>query len=273
MNSVLARMAAEYPQLYLNPDTDTKEAYCRVVLKGEEPEIRKLDHYTGSLADRDEVLETPAGPVRVVTLGNRQDFELVMRGFLAAKDGPLAPIPESQGAATLTVFNWARIHAHLALFPIDEQTAEFRRFISVRENYLDMLIILSRGPYSNVQASAAGCSREEWLAISDTIRRYHELTHFICRRMYPDDIDPVRDEMVADTVGLYAAYGHFDPELEKLFLGIKGDLYIGGRLENYTKDAGNLVGLISNELGQYKNVIDAHRGEEPFSLIPALMGK
>ena len=68
--------------------------------------------------------------------------------------------------------------------------------------------MLSWGPYSGVSAEAAGCSEEEWLALSDTIRRYHELTHVICRRLYPEDVDPVRDELIADAVGLYAAYGY-----------------------------------------------------------------
>lgn len=273
MSAVLSGLAADYPLLYLNPDTDKQESYRRVVLKGEDPEVKSLDHYAGSPVDQDEIFDTPAGPVRVVTLGNRRDFELVMRGFMAAKDGPLVPVPESQGAATLTAFNWPRIHAYLEQFPLEEKAAQFKRFISVRENYLDMLIILSRGPYSNAPASAAGCSEEEWLELSDTIRRYHELTHVICRRMYPDDIDPVRDEMVADAVGLYAAYGDFDPEMEKLFLGIRGDKYIGGRLENYTKEAEKIAGLISTELDLYKGMIDAHKGADPFALIPVLMEK
>ena len=101
--SVLEHLAADYPQLYLNPDTDSQEAYRRVVLRGEEPERKILSHYRGDPADREEIADTPAGQVRVVTLGNRQDFELALRSLMAAKDGPLVPIPESQGAAMLTV--------------------------------------------------------------------------------------------------------------------------------------------------------------------------
>ena len=221
MTNVLERLAADYPQLYLNPDTDSQEAYRRVVLRGETPQTKSLAHYRGDRADRDEIADTPAGCVRVVTLGNRQDFELALRSLMAAKDGPLVPIPESQGAAMLTVFNWPRIHAHLALYPEEERAAEFKRFTAVRENYVDMLVLLSRGPYSRVDAAAVGETEEEWLGHSDTIRRYHELTHVICRRLYPGDVAPVRDELVADAVGLTAAYGCFDPETEKLFLGIR----------------------------------------------------
>ena len=270
-SDILAVLAADYPQLYLDPDRDEQETYRRVVLRGEEPEKTCLDHYAGDAHDRMETVDTPAGPVRVVTLGSRRDFELVLRGLMAAKNGPKAPIPASQGAAMLTVFNWPRIHAHIAQFPPEEQAAEFRRFTSVKTNYLDMLVVLSRGSYSGVSAEAAGCSEEEWLALSGTIRRYHELTHVICRRLYPDDIDPIRDELIADAVVLYAAYGRFDPEKEKLFLGVKGGRYVGGRLENYTPEPEKLAGPVSAELDRIKSIVDAQPGAEPFALIPVLM--
>jgi hypothetical protein len=197
MSDILAALAGEYPQLYLNPDSDAQETYRHVVLRGEEPETTRLDHYRGSEFDRMETVDTPAGPVRVVTLGGRRDFEIAVRGLMAAKNGPLAPIPESQGTAMLTVFNWPRIRAHLAAFPEEEQAAEYKRFTSVKVNYTDMLVVLSRGPYSGVSASAMWLTEGEWLARSDTIRRYHELTHVICRRLYQEDVDPVRDELEA----------------------------------------------------------------------------
>jgi len=273
MSDILAALAGEYPQLYLNPDSDAQETYRHVVLRGEEPETTRLDHYRGSEFDRMETVDTPAGPVRVVTLGDRRDFEIAVRGLMAAKNGPLAPIPESEGAAMLTVFNWPRIRAHLAAFPEEEQAAEYKRFTSVKVNYTDMLVVLSRGPYSGVSASAMGLTEGEWLARSDTIRRYHELTHVICRRMYPEDVDPVRDELIADAVGLYAAFGRFDPETEKRFLGVKDGRYVGGRLENYTDEPEKLAGQVGAALDRIKQVIDAQPGAEPFTLIGALMDK
>lgn len=269
--SVLETLAADYPLLYLNPDTDTQETYRFVVLRGGEPETMRLDHYARDAHDRLETVDTPAGPVRVVTLGNRRDFELVLRGFMAAKSGPLAPIPESQGAAMMTVFNWPRIRAHLAQYPEAERTAEFKRFTAVKENYTDMLVVLSRGPYSHVDAAAAGLSEDEWLDRSDAIRRYHELTHVICRRQYPDDVDAVRDELVADAVGLYAASGRFDPALEARFLGIQAGRYVGGRLGNYTDAPDALAEQITGALARMERCVDARAGAAPFDLIPALM--
>ena len=269
--SVLAHLASEYPQLYLNPDTDTQEAYRRVVLRGETPQTKSLAHYRGDRADRDEIADTPAGCVRVVTLGNRQDFELALRSLMAAKDGPLTPIPASQGAAMLTLFNWPRIHAHLARFPEEERAAEFKRFTAVRENYVDMLVLLSRGPYSHVDAATMGETEEEWLGHSDAIRRFHELTHVICRRQYPGDVAPIRDELAADAVGLIAAYGRFDPETEKLFLGIRDGRYTGGRLGNYTDTPEALVGAVCAALERIRATVEKQAGTEPFRLIPALM--
>ncbi|MBO4331189.1 MAG: hypothetical protein J5827_03855 [Oscillospiraceae bacterium] len=271
--AVLKTLSEDYPLLYLDPDSDTQETYRRVVLRGEEPQTKDLGHYRGSELDRIETADTPAGPVRAVTLGDRRDFELVLRGFMAAKNGPEAPIPDSQGAAMLTVFNWPRIRSHLAAFPQEERGAEFKRFTAVKSNYTDLLVVLSRGEYSGVSASAMGLSQTEWLALSDTIRRYHELTHVICRRLYPNDIEPVRDELTADAVGLYAAFGSFDAEKEKLFLGIRDGHYVGGRLENYSDEPEKLTAQVCGELERISGVIDALSGAEPFDLIPALMSR
>lgn len=271
MTDVLERLAAEYHQLYLNPDTDTQETYRRVVLRGEEPETKSLDHYRGDPGDREEIADTPVGGVRVVTLGSRQDFELVLRGLMAAKDGPKAVIPASQGAGMLTVFNWPCIHAHLEKFPEEERAAELKRFTAVKENYIDRLVVLSRGPYSGVPASAVGAGEDEWLDLSDTIRRFHELTHVICRRLYPGDVEPIRDELVADAVGLYAAFGRFEPETEKRFLGIRDGSYFGGRLGNYTESPEALTAPVCAAIERIKKKTDALSGAEPFDLIPALL--
>ena len=271
MAGVLEHLAAEYPQLYLNPDTDTQESYRRVVLRGEEPESKSLAHYRGDPGDREEIADTPVGSVRVVTLGNRQDFELVLRGLMAAKDGPKAPIPASQGASMLTVFNWPRIHAHLAKFPEEERAAELKRFTAAKENYIDRLVLLSRGPYSGVPASAVGVGEDEWRALSDTIRRFHELTHVICRRLYPGDVEPIRDELVADAVGLCAAFGRFDPDIEKRFLGIRNGQYTGGRLGNYTESPKAQTAPVCAALARIKEKTDVLSEAEPFALIPALM--
>ena len=134
-----------------------------------------------------------------------------------------------------------------------------------------MLVVLSRGPYSNVDAVTAGCGADEWLELSDTIRRYHELTHVICRRKYPEDVNAVRDELVADAVGLYAAFGYFNVEMEKQFLGITGEQYTGGRLGNYTDEPEKIIKIVCGALDQIKKIADGKDWAGPFDLIPELM--
>ena len=145
------------------------------------------------------------------------------------------------------------------------------RFTSVRANYTDLLVILSRGPYSGVDAAEAGYTEEEWLDLSSVIRRFHELTHVICRRLYPDDVDPVRDELIADAVGMYAAFGRFDPEKELLFLGIRGGHYAGGRLGIYTDEPDRLAKPVCAAADRVKALTDSREWADPFDLIPALM--
>ena len=83
-------------------------------------------------------------------------------------------------------------------------------------------------------------------------------------------LDPVRDELIADAVGLYAAFGRFDPEKDKLFLGVRDGHYIGGRLENYCDNATQLAGPVSEMLGRFCGIIGEHPDAAPFDLIPVL---
>ena len=271
MLHVIRQLADEYDVLYLDPDKESIDTFRSVVLKGAEPETKSLDHYEGDARDTLETVDTPAGPVKAVTLWNRRDFETTMRSFFAAKNGPLAEIPRTQGAAMITVFNWHRIKDHLALFPEEQQGEEFKKFTQVKSNYIDNLVVLSVGPYSNVKASLAGHSEDEWLIYSDRIRRNHELTHFICRKLYPDNIDEIRDELIADTIGLYAAYGELDPDKIRLFLGIRDGKYIGGRLENYTDDAVGITDSVNKQIDEIASKVEKAGKVKPFDLIPVLM--
>lgn len=269
--SVFSVLAQDYPVLFLDPDRDDGETYRQVMLRGIVPTNASLAHYRGDPHDRLETADTPAGKVRIVTLGNRRDFELVLRGLMAARDGPRAEVPAYLGASTLTTFNWRRIREHLAAFPEAERPAEFKRFIFVGDNYRDQLVLLSRGPYSHVEAAAVGHSEEEWTKLSDTIRRYHELTHVICRRLYPENIEALRDELIADAMGLYAAYGRYDADKARLFLGLRGGKYIGGRMEHYTNEPERLAAPVDAALERIQRLLDACPSAEPFDLIPLLL--
>lgn len=272
--AVIPELARLYKQLYLRPGEMMQ--YQEVVQKGKDPVKKDLSHFIGD--ERDSVLlaETAAGEVAVITLNQRADFETFLQ--IMAKGCRREPIPRTQGATIIDgVINWTKISDHKAEFLEAEKkggkdspdwAAEFKRFTADGRNYKDVLIVLGTGPYSGIPASALGLTDEEWLTASYTIRQYHECTHFICRRKYPDKIDPIWDELVADTVGIYAAFGKFDLHLAQMFLGVDEDGYIGGRIANYAEpeELDTLAKKLHKILTRFERVVEAQDPMSPFEL-------
>ena len=278
---VLPYLAMLYPQLYLAPGEAGAQQYKPVVTKGAVPETQTLAHFRGNAADLCAAEETPAGAVRVVTLHERADFETFLQ-IMANRCVPYG-VPRTQGASILDgVISWRRIRAHQAEWLASERArgetepdwpAEFRRFTADKRNYLDALIVLSVGPYSGVDGAAFGFGEAAWREISHDIRKYHECTHFVCRRMFPELKDPIWDELAADAVGIYAALGHYDKRMAEVFLGIEDGAYRGGRLENYVEPGADLDALaarVEAVLGALDAVIRSHSGVGPFELAIAL---
>ncbi len=302
----LKTLAEIYQQLYLVPGEQGESMYRAVVARGEEPPEKSLAHFRTTPEDICEYLRTPAGEVRTITLCDRKDFETCVQ--LMAHKAKAEPIPATQGAIILLgVINWQKINARKDAFyreaarkgepePTEDEWLEERsRFIQVKSNYTDVLIILSRGTYSHVPAEDVGLPEKEWLEKSQTIRQYHECTHFVCRKLYPELVDPIWDEVVADAVGIRAAMGHFDQAMAERCLGIEGEIYIGGRLENYLpeelKDTeekkeneekeekeekkvwlSRMAGKIHRLMGEIGKISDEVSGE-PFELALALEEK
>ena len=278
---VLPYLAALYPQLYLAPGEAGAAQYKPVVTRGETPELQTLAHFCMNGEDLCSLEETPAGKVRVVTLHERADFETFLQ-IMANRCVPYA-VPRTQGAAILDgVISWNRIRAHQAAWTEAERArgelspdwnAEFRRFTADKKNYLDALIVLSVGPYSGVDGAVFGIEDAAWLRISHDIRKYHECTHFVCRRLYPALKDPVWDELAADAVGIYAALGRYDLAMAESFLGIDGCSYRGGRLENYLadgEDVNALAARVHAVLCAFDAQIRASAPAGPYELAVAL---
>ncbi len=281
--AVYEMLADTYRQLYIRPSADGEAKYRAVVECGEDPEEKSLSHFRMNELDSAEYDDTPAGTVMVISLHEREDFDTFMR--IMAHKCTEAVIPRTQGASILDgVINWRKIENHRDEF-IEEQMrlgniepdwdSEFDRFTSDKQNYRDAIIVLSAGPYSNVSADRVGMNADEWLKLSYTIRRYHECTHFICRRLYHDKIDKVWDELVADAVGIYAALGYFDEKVARVFLGIEDDRYVSGRLENYvTADdetekrdmLDKLTKRIIPVFDEFKKMTDNEKKASPFDI-------
>lgn len=273
----IAGLARLFPQLYLIPGDSGAEAYRDIVLGGQKASSESLSHFIGNEDDSCLTEETPAGAVPVITLHERADFERFLQIMLYRCEP--VPVPRTQGAAFLDgVINWTRIRAHKEEYlrlhgPDADWDQEFTRFTGDRSNYTDALIVLSAGPYSAVSPEEVGLSENEWLSKSHTIRKFHECTHFLCRRLFPGKEDAVWDELVADTVGITAAFGLFDPAMEELFLGIGAGRSSGGRLENYISRDGNrreqrmeLTEKIRRTLAHFESIIPFYQGRSPFEL-------
>ena len=238
--SPLIKAANRYPQLRLPIRCGMKdtEEYKDTVLRGK-PVFRELQ-FNFSPDDSLTSVETPVGKAEILYLADRDDFVHALRA-LAHRCEPVE-IPASVGASTVRgLINWEKISAHKKVYLArggNDWAAEFKRFTANKNNYLDSIILLSAGEYSATPAETVGLEPKEWLERSLVIREYHELTHFVCRQRYPNDIDAVRDEVIADMIGMIAAFGEYDPDLAKRFLGTEGDSYrVGGRLSHYTEES------------------------------------
>ncbi len=274
---VLPALARVYPQLYLVPGAEAAETYRDIVLRGQDAPGHSLTHFRGHDGDSLIPEETPAGTVPVITLQERADFELFLQ-IMAHRCTPAA-IPKTQGASILDgIVNWTKIRARKEEFLRTrgleaDWDGEFARFTADKTNYTDALIVLSAGPYSAIDAKTLGFSETEWLAKSHTIRRAHECTHFLCRRLFPDKKDAVWDELVADAVGITAALGTYDAALAERFLGMDGDGYTGGRLENYVDgDDGRperlnaLARKIHTVLPRFERIVSSSGGMDSYEL-------
>ena len=244
-------LARRYPQVLLpiEEGISKSEEYRNVCLRGEK--CNREITFSRNENDSLETVKTPAGDVEVLSLIKRDDFVHACQ-CLGNKCEPVV-IPDSTGAmAIFGLNNWDKVRAGL-------------------ENYKDSFIILSSGNYSNVSnkdiynvtSGEVNLSEEEWTNKSIIIRKYHELTHFVMRKTYPDDISFIRDELIADCIGLICAFNEFDIRLLKLFLGIEKEQYReGGRLQNYEGGDKENIPEILKMIDELKNKVSKYEKED-----------
>lgn len=262
MSDVTKLLVWRYPQLSLPVEEGMSRdpRYTDIVRKGLLP-VSPADPFLGSEKDVIITRDTPIGQVEVILLGHRQDFERFIQ-CIVHRCEPV-PVPASMGADTIFgVTNRRKIEAHKKEFLKDNSPfmwgAEFKRFTADKANYCDNILVVSDGPYSAVPASDAGFCEEEWRKASLSIRTAHELTHLVCRRLWPEHKQAIRDEVLADAMGLWDAFGRYDVTLALRLIGIRNrELLPDGRLRNYVRDGESaeelvpMVTALSEELGQH----------------------
>ncbi|MBR1830322.1 MAG: hypothetical protein IJ781_12645, partial [Atopobiaceae bacterium] len=218
----LAVLAKRFPQLYVAPAEGAQTAHRLAAGRGIAPAGADLGHFVTSPEDELREVDTPAGPVEVVFLQNRSDFETFLQ-IVGHKAEPV-PIARTVGAITYRgIADWGKVAAAHAAYVAaggDDWPNEFARLARRPGAFRAEIVVISEGPYSNVPANQTPYDEERWLCISREIRLHHECAHVVCRRTMPDDVLPVWDEVTADVVGLLCAIGRYDAALAARFLGV-----------------------------------------------------
>ncbi|MEE1160108.1 MAG: hypothetical protein UHS51_11890 [Atopobiaceae bacterium] len=255
-NAIRGKLALEslshrFPQLYVAPADGAEAAYKLAAGRGIAPEGATLDHFCGDEADELREVDTPAGPVETLYLKRREDFETFLR-IIGHRCAPVH-ISSTIGAITYKgLADWGKVASARSAYAEsggDDWGSEFARLARTPGTFRSELIVLSEGPYSAIPAQEAPYGDEEWLRISREIRLHHECAHVVCRRIMPEDILPIWDEITADVVGLLCACEHYDPSLAARFLGVNGSGYYGGRLIEYLdEDKRSEVDAVAREV-------------------------
>lgn len=243
---VIPTLAAYFPQLLFPIEVGISgtEAYRRATLRGQrpcplpEPGLGFEQPAAITLA----IHGSLAGAIPVLITAARADFETLVRA-LSARNEP-EPVPASMGACIVSgLNNWDRLQQYRQRWETENPGAaqwggwarEREQLLRQKPLYQDRLLILGTGPYSGVDGGAFGFSAEQWLEASLALRREHELTHYFTLRVFGAMRKNILDELVADFVGLVAAFGSYRKDLALCFLGLESfpAYREGGRLENY----------------------------------------
>ncbi|MBQ7216826.1 MAG: hypothetical protein IJS39_12685 [Synergistaceae bacterium] len=145
-----------------------------------------------------EIYDSFAGKIPLVIFGNASDFESFIVNLIYRGERPS---------------NFSQMGASFIY-------GRTQRFLT-----------LSRKFYSNTSHEYVGLSPEEWREKSMLIRREHEITHYYTKTFYGSASSNLHDELIADFMGMYSAFGHYDAKLFRHFMGLDGS---DGRLSLYT---------------------------------------
>ena len=169
--------------------------------------------------------QTPTGRLPVIECAADADF-IHLQQSLIYRCEP-RDIPDARGATIIKNYNnWARVNLNrTASGEIPKNPALYRDYIA----------LLSHRFYSGVAPEQFGLTEREWRERSLILRREHEVAHYMTQRFYHTAQNEIHDEIIADFMGLTAAFGAYDPAKFLAFLGLeKKDTYRpGGRLELY----------------------------------------
>ena len=270
----LEALAERFPQLYVAPSDEVQDVYKLAATRGIAPEGASLEHFASSPDDELREVMTPTGPIEVLFLKNRADFEMFLQ--IIGHKAQSVPIARTVGAITYRGLpDWKAVaearDSYIASGG-EDWGAEFARLAKQPGVFRAEIIVISDGPYSNVPAGETPYSDDEWLRISREVRLHHECAHIVCRRTMPDDVLPVWDEITADVTGLLFATGRYDAALASRFLGVTHQGFAGGRLSEYLdEDQKARIDAVAIEvhgaLGSIEAMCGADEAAAPFDFL------
>lgn len=234
-----AALRPHLPQLHfpIRAGMSETEGYRDATRRGRP--VEEIAEATGLDLPQEESIEivlhpTAAGRIPLLIARHRPTFVALLQA-LARRNEP-EPVAGSQGALMVAGFNnWSRVgelkRRWEAAPPEGRASAtwaeEFGRIQKQRELYQDRFILLSDGPYSGVPAADLGLADGEWRERSLTLRREHECTHYLTRRLLGSMRNNARDELIADCAGISAASGKFRADWFLRFMEGRLALYRG----------------------------------------------
>ena len=169
---------------------------------------------------------TPVGRIPVIECESDKDFVHLQQSIVCRCEP--RPVPDSRGATIIKNYNnWARINMRRK-----DSTSSIPQDPAL---YRDYIILLSHRYYSNVAPQVFGLKSADWRRKSLVLRREHEVAHYMTQRYYHSAKNEIHDEIIADFMGLTAAFGDYDPIKFFTFLGLENypEYREGGRLEIY----------------------------------------
>ena len=257
------------------------EGYRAATRRGEGVEF--LAAATGLELGRPEAIElalcpTVAGRIPVLVVAGHDDFVSLVRA-LTLRNEP-GEVSDAQGAVMVAGYNnWDRIRELRRRWearpPGERETAswaeEFQRILPRRELYQDRFILISDGWYSGVSPGDVGVEASLWRQLSVVIRREHESTHYLTRRVLGSMRNNALDELLADYAGITAACGRFRSDWFLHFIGLEGfpRYRAGARLDIYRGDpplSPGSFGVLHRLLKAAAENLEGLGGSEPADL-------
>jgi len=197
---------------------------------------------------------TPAGRIPVIECESDTDFIHIQQSLVYRCEP--RPVPDSRGATIIKNYNnWGRINMH--------RKNLVKNIFVTPELYRDYIILLSHRYYSGVAPEIFGLESDEWRRKSLILRREHEIAHYMTQRYYHSTKNEIHDEIIADFMGLTAAFGEYDPNKFITFMGLENypKYRIGGRLEVYLPKGGKDFNSLCVTLMQAAQNIVAYYNE------------